>query len=637
MGTDAANKAAATSMYVDGVIVDSMGLQFYDLQRVEVLRGPQGTLYGASNVAGSVNVITNDPTFDGFNGSARVVAGNYNSLQTTGVLNATLSDTLAVRVGFNSDRSDTVAQPHIALPDQINGRLKLLWKPTDSLRIVLGAELYAISGGGTDGVRLTNINGQFTGGYSPSGIGYGTTIAPKYSAHIDWDMGFATLTNITALQTYHSSQTTDSVGYTNPNYIPGGPPAVFAPVELLWDTHQRSTATEELRLASNSHSDSRFSWVGGLYYQGYKLNGTGLDGSGALPITVQNAFFIAPANFNNKDFAGFGQVTFRITDSTRLTGGFRHSEDDINETQHFQILVFPAPNVPTQVRDTFVSNDWLARLEQDLTPQNLVYIMASTGYRPGGISFPRTSLVLPDGVTPTPVNEYGKETTHAYEIGSKNRFLDNRLQVNLSAYYNNYPGFQNGVAFLENFPAGSEVIDSTVGVGARIYGAEIEAAWRLTPDTTLTVSDAYVHARFDENATLLNPLTGSVYSLATDGQVLPHAPTTQVNAAIDQVFHLGARSLTVNVTGKYQSAATTTFDSCLYSPSACTDGRSPPVSPAVFYQKGFPLMDASVTYASADSRFSTTLFGRNLSNEAVKAGSGYAAPRTWGVAFNLRF
>jgi iron complex outermembrane receptor protein len=266
--------------------------------------------------------------------------------------------------------------------------------------------------------------------------------------------------------------------------------------------------------------------------------------------------------------------------------------------------------------------------------------LASTGYRPGGAGAPRTALSLPQTV-------YGKETVKSYEIGTKNRFVHDRLQVNGAIYYNDYPAFQN----LLNYNNGGGVAAAVVGVPARIYGTELELKAVVTADDLIDASASYINARYTADAIATNPFTGAPDPLSTKGQALPHAPKLQFNLDYNHSFWFTNDSKVVwDVTAHYQDKQAVAFSNCLYSGSdssiACQTAvpATDPATIAKYVQRSYTLFDSSISFSSKGDRFTATLYGRNLTDRVIKTSvlestvlATYAPPRTVGLVLTGRF
>lgn len=252
LGTNAVNTSGAVAIYEDGVVLQGGGANFYDMNRVEVLRGPQGTLYGRSATAGAINFITNDPTQE-LEASGRVQYGSYDLISTQGMINLPLSDDWAVRAAFNQIRHSGYFNNGMSDEDDLSTRFKLRFKPNDDFLIIFGFVDYKSDGSGPGQVPLS-ANSRPTG-WTTDLAGGGTDPVSYRKADLDleWNLGFANLTYIGAYQN------TDSVWSTA---------GTFSYLVIPQNVNQ--TWSNELRLAHTN--DSGLSWLVGAYAFQNKLD-----------------------------------------------------------------------------------------------------------------------------------------------------------------------------------------------------------------------------------------------------------------------------------------------------------------------------------------------------------------------------
>lgn len=605
LGTDGSNKPPAVAVYVDGIVISWQNAQFYDLQRVEVLRGPQVTLYGGNNTAGAVNIITNNPSLDGFEASASLDAGNYGLFHTTAMANVPLSKDTGLRIAFNTVNRNNYGGLDGGSHDEVNARMKFLYSPGEALSLLVGGEFYRFSGVPYDDEQLQDSAGHLIGAKSPV-MGYGSTLAQKYYVNLNWDLGVGVLTYIPAFQHMTSNlQSEDAlVGSADVNFP------------------KSDVVTQELRFASEPQS--RLIWVSGVYYK--HTDEKEITGIGFAPTLPTSPIIVVPESRIFGSLGLFGQATLPITSTLRLTGGLRYSTDWVDHPQSldFEPNPFGIPASQTYVpfNRTYHNWDYLARLEADVTATSLAYVSVSTGYRPGGPAV--------NGAA------YAVERVHAFEIGSKNRLFDDKVQINVSAYYNNYPNFQNDDIL---YYPGNVQISTVVSVPAKFYGLELETIARLTRDDEIRISPAWEKATYVGNGTAVD-LSGASSVLPTDGKDVPHAPRWNIFAAYDHTFELsnGAR-LVVSADAHYETKQAISFDSCVYLESTCA---AEPTTPGKYIQPGYTLVDASLGFRSQSDKYSVTVYGRNIANVDYKtgydAGVGIlGAPRTFGVIVGTKW
>ncbi|MEO6338701.1 MAG: TonB-dependent receptor, partial [Caulobacteraceae bacterium] len=445
VGTFGANAFAeqGVAFNLDGVYLSRpaapAGL-FYDLERLKVLKGPQGTLYGRNATGGALNVITAKPKLGQTNGYVTAEYGDYNAFKAQGAVNLALGDKAVLRIsgqhakhdGFYSDGYDDENTNAV--------RAQLRAEVSPRVDVTVMADYAKVGGQGSGGSIIPLLFGKGDERLGPSDprviaaylsraptapvpqiiakdTGYQDNHFAGISATLNADLGFAKLTVIPA----YRDTNLDFVGY--------------ASSFLIDFTEKSKQKSLEVRLAN---SIDKLNWVIGAY---------------AFDESVKaNQFFDQASNgtvvnseLGTKSFAAFGQATYALTDKFRVTGGIRYTTDNKTqatqaETRPFVGFVPPGPpafipiilSIPsTAVTDVdFNKVTWKGGVEYDLGPQSLLYASVSTGFK-SGILFSATGR-----------NYSEPETLTAYTIGSKNRFLDNRLQLNVEGFYWDYKNQQ---------------------------------------------------------------------------------------------------------------------------------------------------------------------------------------------------
>jgi iron complex outermembrane receptor protein len=595
LGTPSPNTVGAVAIYEDGVLLQGGGANFYDMSRVEVLRGPQGTLYGRGATAGAVNFITNDPTRE-FEGSGRIQYGSYDLIATQGMLNVPLADGLAVRVAINQIRHNGYFNNGQSNEDDISSRVKLLYRPGDNFSLLLGFVDYSSSGTGP-GQLLLSSNPNPTDWTTNVAGGTGDSIAyRKVYANLLWGLGFANLSYVGGYQTTESTFSTNWNGF---DCVMG----VNAPCTYLVVTQPMNrTWTHELRLESTT--DSALSWIGGAYYYNNKFQ-TVFEPSLTPPAT--GAAYIPAFGFAQSasptSIGIFGEATYALTSATRVTAGLRENQDRVGQTQTFE--PGGSGGVATPFSETLRHLDWKARVETDLSANNLLYGMISTGYRPG--SFVNGQKTENERVT-------------AYEIGSKNR-SGSTLTLNGAVFYYHYSGFQNVESVIVNGAPNSFVVP----LPAIFYGGELELAAQLTPSDKLTLSPAVEEAKYTANAP----------GYETDGGTIPNTPKFSISGRYEHGFALPTGDLiSWDVDAHYQTKVLTDFDFSNY-----------PSTNVPYLQKAYSIVNSSLTFAPKSGKYSVVAYGKNLGNTLYKLTvynpnppSAYVSdPRTFGVMLSAKF
>ena len=466
------------SFHIDGVYIPNsiaLNMGFLDVNRVEVLRGPQGTVFGQSSTGGAINVITKQPVLGSYFGDLTTTLGNYNYNVETVTANVPIGDTAAVRAVFQDTKHDgysiatSVPGGNYGLDDANNMNYKLvgLWAPTDDLSFTLSAQQYHDRHHGAALKSLTDPNPdprEVTQDF-PAQFALDMNIealTAKYT--LPW----ATLKSITSYQTMNGKQSFDSDRSDFVHF--GGYDTVAA-----WNTNDRNVM-EELTLSSNPNTV--VDWIGGLfllhshtgeYVVEYKGTGAN-DPTPVLPTNTLPSAIPSNLSFENlslvdrTSWAPFAQATYHVTDALRLTGGLRYNADNYQGWA----AAYYGPQQPRNSNDTALTGK--VEADYDLTRVNMVYASWSRGYKPGGVN-PTTQNAE------VVKNTFNEETVESYEIGSKNRFLDNHLNVNLSAFYAIYSDMQ----YIQEDP-----VPYSGGIGnipkVDMWGAEVEAKYRMLDD-----------------------------------------------------------------------------------------------------------------------------------------------------------
>ncbi|MGC4030041.1 MAG: TonB-dependent receptor [Steroidobacteraceae bacterium] len=602
VGVDGANKQLSTAIYEDGVVLNNQSGMFYDLARVEVLRGPQGTLYGGTALGGAINVISNDPTRE-FGGSALLELANDGLWHTTGVLNVPMGESWAVRAAFNQYRRGSSADSNVVVDNYVNARIKALYSPNDRFSLLLGIN-YNDKGGFTEDEAYVDSSGRLTNRLANNLGGLGRERIFKYYANLKYDFGFAELNYLAAFQ--RDVNDTNWLGTDSP---------VQGQYRTRWPYYD--TDSHELRLVGAV--GGRLTWVAGLYYMRRAFLRT--ESYGGDP-RMDLEDFQTIVNHRIATLGVYGQATYSLTDSTRLTLGARQSGDDVFQTTSNL-------NIPNPARNRFALYDkstqnftYLVRAEHDLTADSLLYGSVSTAYRPGGLGIIGTA--------------YKPETLTAYQLGSKNR-LTSWLQADVNAFYYDYPSMQVPLQVCSDYPSCAvvNVVGAmTVSMPTQYYGAELELRARLTPNDQLSLTPAYLHARFTSDVSLENPELGSVGTLPTKGGTPPHAPTWTIAASYVHTFHLGSGgSIDLGTDAHYETQQYVAFDT---SPYLDTPAKK------FLTQRGYTIANAHLSYAPANDRYSITAYIHNATDVKYRTSQGdvavpYNEARTYGLVLSANF
>jgi outer membrane receptor protein involved in Fe transport len=597
-GGTAVQGVSAVAVYTDGVYEGIGGN--YDINRVEVLRGPQGTLYGRSATAGVVAIHTNDPELGQFGGDVSLEGGRDALQHYTGAINIPLGDEFAIRLAGNYYGRDNYV-PGTGELWNAAGRIKLLFKPNDNLTALVG---YAYDDNYTDtGGTVANVSGgdsDYT--YTSNPLGHARWQNRQYWGELDWNFGPATLTYSPTFRQYslNAFNVTPFVG-------------TFLTQPLLSPLDQFHT--QELRLASNP--GSKLIWqVGANYYDNRlrQANTTLLGGEALLFALTQDK--------QTQDAGVFGEATYPFTEDWRITGGVRYDHTYVSTGEIYTNAggTLVLPNAEGTFR--FNNETYKARVEHDLTPKNMVYAMYATGFLPGDVEV----TTCPSGAPCT--LPFKEETLSSYEIGSKNRFWDDRLQVNGDLYFYDYGGYQTAGINISGNPDVPSF--ATLAVPSKTKGAELEVQYLLTADDRIGLNYGYTDAYFFNI-----PAMFAANSLATRPA---NVPLHSVNASYERRVHLpGGSKLTLRGDARFMTG----YDETL--------NISPGEAAALPYiHVGHQVIgDVVAAWTSSSDVLSISVYGRNVGDNRYRTqaqtqgGATVTAtpydPLTFGIVLGVHF
>jgi len=599
----------AVSVNIDGFYFQraiGFGDSLFDLARVEVLRGPQGTLYGRNATGGAINLVTAKPTKE-FEGYATAGIGNYDTLYSEGALNLPLSDRVQMRVSYFTRSHDGYRDNAPARDgddeDAKAARIHLMAEPTDELTLLLTAEMTKLGGNGpavygtplvTDADGNVDHNRQplpyKAKGWPlnlPSGF-YDATIK-AFRWKLDYDLGFADATYLGGFRRLDYHNLYDLDGVENEAFY-------------FQTNEQPRTWNHEVRLSSKQ--DQRLTWqVGAFYFQETNnLLSFFQDYNAGTATNPANLFIFTYPNINATSKAGFGQGAFGLTDELKIEAGVRYTKDYKRRVGNL--------NYGSGVQEQDASSDsskttYHVGLDWQATPRNLIYGKFDTGYKAGGF---------------TDAASYAPESINAYEIGSKNRLFGNTVQLNVSGFYYDYTNqqisqFIDGLTYIRN--AGK----------SQLYGLELEGTALLSDYDRVDGYIGYLHAKFVDFA-----LAAGGTNVQLAGNRPPQAPRLSVNLGYQHRFPLPNGG---GLTPRVQTHLETTSFLTVYN---YPDDRQP----------GYTRTDAMLTYNSPEDKWSVEAYGRNLENKAVIINAQenglwstynyqFAAPRTYGLQVSLHW
>jgi iron complex outermembrane recepter protein len=528
-------------IYRDGVSASPGGFladePYYDLEGVEVLRGPQGTLAGQNATGGALFIREKDPTLDRVGGWAQAQYGNYNDGLFRGALNLPLGDTFAVRVAANIEHHDTfyhITGPWTGNPgdhDEADGRVSFLWLPSDALKVVLKNDYVFIDHGGSPAGPVTDGTAHLfdlTSDAHLAGIERGARSVLQVSYQFDNHM---TLRSIAG---YQWNQNSYELDYDGTDKVP---PAGVGPL-IYTVTGTDRTVSEELNLLSPE--EGQLKWVLGSVYQDELVNipSQGFVESAAPGGTATKGLATAVGYRTPiKDWGVFGQGTYEFTPVWQLQIGLRYSNSKMSMDDDLRVLANGKPILDHPVLDEHESDSRVTGkvgLNAQLSDSTLLYAFVATGHKSGGIN-PLAATAAPAG-TPPPL--FKPEEVTDYEIGWKQSFLGKRLRTQVDGFYDLYKNYQVGI-----FDTGTGLTQLlNVAENSRVSGFEAQAEGVLGGFS------------FDANVAWLSSSLGAFNAIDSrtprlgsqdlTGRQLPNAARWTASAGVQYGFALPTGHLT---------------------------------------------------------------------------------------------
>jgi iron complex outermembrane recepter protein len=628
--------------YVDDVPIGSStgftrGSQFavdllpYDLDRIEVLKGPQGTLYGASTMGGLVKYVLRDPDLQEYSGS---VGGGFETINNSGdtgwtarasatgpIINNELGFRISAYTNYTPGYIDDVGlkQDNVNHDRQDGGHASFLWRPSDALDVKLSALLQHNDAAGFSSVVVNSATLQpLFGRYMrdnqrPDGF---TETLQDYALTAHWHIeDFATLTNAVSYSRISDSVLWDAsptFGPLVPLVTGGTRPAEPVNYELDFDLKKW---TEELRL--ESPSGRRFNWMLGFFYTHEESSNQQTDipytsagtVDSAVPLLLSGQF---PAVYSER--ALFADVTYKITDRLDVSAGLRYARNDQTEGETEAGVAAGAGIHGLEFGDSSSVVTWSASSSYHVQPDAMFYVRVASGYRPGG---PNAVAGAPPSVPAT----YGPDKLVNYEFGFKSALLDKKLQFDADVFYINWRDIQltgtvPPLGFIYTANSGSAVS----------RGLEFTTQYQLFEDLRLGLSYTYTEAFLTADA----PVVGG-----KDGDQLPGSPKNAASLTADYHHRLGA-DWSFLLGGAYIYRGVTYYEI----QSAANNVRFSPMDRRVDLYTGVEL----------SKRFTARFFVKNLLNEvsynnvsqfgytdATHQGVVPDPPRTLGVSFDVHF
>ena len=625
------NQSSPVATYYDEVYKGNfafLGVAMYDLERVEVLRGPQGTLYGKNTTGGAVNLISKAPELGETSGYANVGYGNYNRIDANAAINLPLGDKAALRIAATYSNADgwfknvVPGQPDLASVREYGIRAALRFEPADGIDITLrGSTSYQNPRNYGIYAQPEAVNRP---GLEEREIAANVTErrrARTYSLSLTANVDITDALTVTSITAWDKGSL---------NFFEDTDGQAIQLLEIPYNDRATQFA-QDLRLTSDF--DGPFNFIlGGFFHRENVFNettfqiATDVDSDGLPGVTANDCAIGLPLGclFDNsfdqlkKSYAVYSDANFAITDALTLRGGLRFTHDTGQQTD-FRADAFGPDRVLVAnlipLSNLFYKTDNLSGkigLDYKFESGQMVYANYSRGYRAN--SFNAQAFF-----DPSELSVAKPETIDAFEVGLKSQFADRRVTLNLAGFYYKYSNQQ----FLNIDPitAAQTLLNLP---RSRIFGAEAELVARATDQLTLRASMGLLDSEIKQ---------GSVSGNNVAGNKLANAPSLSFNLGFDATV-MDGNSGKLSFHGDLSYAGAQFFEV---------------LNIARLEQGAYALLGGHIDWESPDGRWNASVWGKNLTNKFyftsrvdLLAGFGFdythiSAPRTFGVTVGTKF
>lgn len=626
----------SVATYIDGRYISRQSavvFDFADIERVEVLKGPQGALFGRNASAGAIRVITKDVGTE-TEGYVKAGYGNYNQWTLSGAVNAALTDNFGVRVSAMTSQRDGYAKNLVASGrndwDDRNFtavRYKFRWTPGDILdaklslsywhqddnagndTIALGVPQYTsgLAGGGISGTDRKHVATALTGTNKKDEL--------AGELNLGFDLGSIQLQSITTYADLDNRLTFDGDGTSTR--------AVDATV-----FENTKTFSQEVQLSSKG--TNTIDWIiGAFYFRDNTAFDTTIDvGTRIISNGLQKVL--------TESYAGFGQATWHMSPelSFILGGRYSHDKKSVDSLKSPNLGAVTLPLTPYRDSKSWSKFTPSATIQYDFG-DTLVYAKFARGYKSGGFNYP---------VQNQPVLR--PEVLDMYEVGLKGSFFNRAVRTTLSGYYYDYSDLQVTRAAASGVGV---VVTTENAANAKLYGLDADITWSVTPAFTLNGAVSWQHSEYKNylasakvyRAVLPGGTARGMVDVGfdADGHRLLRAPKFSAYAAANYDISVGQGVIPINLSYAYKGSYD--FDFIYDPPSATQLGTT-----KALRQKAYSIVNGRIGYHPISNKWSVSGWVNNLFNEkyfddVVAAGVGirgsYGAPRTYGVEFQINF
>ena len=533
--------APSVAFHMDGIFIASpfsLQTDFIDVERIEVLRGPQGTLFGQNSTGGAINVISKKPSTEGYSNSSDVTLGSYAQTKFRSSSNIPLSDKLATRFSFSTNKRDgfsenTVTGQELDDANSLSIRSDWLYELSDVSTLRVFGQYFEIDRNGSAMRGIDDTSGDARR-LSQDTISNHDLTSMVVAAIYENDLGFANLKVMASIQDDDISVTRDNDRHNFGDLvgvIPGlGSGATYQRAEFAPETSIVETNTFEINLVSNEPIFGALDWTVGAFYmehdienhiRGYRDNNNdgqityecssplALIGScyehdygipGRFAVFDAEYDFVTDAFPSRESYSIYAQTTYSFNDDFRLVSGIRYSEDTFttNVSNFYNVDVFEAAGEVDKVTGKIVG-------EYDLSDQTMAYWSISQGFKPGGSNLTYGYTEAEDIIAERPVapamvfQTYQSETIEAFEVGIKTDLLDGKARANIALFTYDYDNLQFQATDPDPYRGGVANIPQS-----EMNGIEVEFTALLSDSLTMDMNLAFLDSEVTSSYEVLD-------------------------------------------------------------------------------------------------------------------------------------
>ena len=533
--------APSVAFHMDGIFIASpfsLQTDFIDVERIEVLRGPQGTLFGQNSTGGAINVISKKPSTEGYSNSSDITLGSYAQTKFRSSSNIPLSDKLATRFSFSTNKRDgfsenTVTGQELDDANSLSIRSDWLYELSDVSTLRVFGQYFEIDRNGSAMRGIDDTSGDARR-LSQDTISNHDLTSMVVAAIYENDLGFANLKVMASIQDDDISVTRDNDRHNFGDLvgvIPGlGSGATYQRAEFAPETSIVETNTFEINLVSNEPIFGALDWTVGAFYmehdienhiRGYRDNNN--DGQityecssplavigscyehdygipGRFAVFDAEYDFVTDAFPSRESYSIYAQTTYSFNDDFRLVSGIRYSEDTFttNVSNFYNVDVFEAAGEVDKVTGKIVG-------EYDLSDQTMAYWSFSQGFKPGGSNLTYGYTEAEDIIAERPVapamvfQTYQSETIEAFEVGIKTDLLDGKARANIAVFTYDYDNLQFQATDPDPYRGGVANIPQS-----EMNGIEVEFTALLSDTLTMDMNLAFLDSEVTSSYEVLD-------------------------------------------------------------------------------------------------------------------------------------